>query len=59
MKKIGSVPILMKSCQILDINIFRFVVPVIIILFGFKILLSRNDDKKVSGKDEGPNQTKE
>lgn len=45
--------------NLLDINIFRFVVPIIIILFGFKILLSRNDDKKVSGKDEGPNQTKE
>ncbi len=28
---------------LLDINIFRFVVPIIITLLGFKILLSRND----------------
>lgn len=32
--------------DLLDINVFRFVVPIIIILLGFKVLLSRNDDKE-------------
>lgn len=45
--------------NLLDINVFRFVVPIIIILFGFKLLLSRNDDKKDSGKDQGPSEPSE
>lgn len=40
--------------DLININIFRFIVPIIIILSGFKILLSKNDDKKESrdGSDE-------
>lgn len=43
--------------DLLNINLFRFIVPIIIILTGFKILFSRNDDKKESKKNNGSNES--
>lgn len=37
--------------DLLDVNVFRFIVPILIILFGFKILLSRNDDNDKKEED--------
>lgn len=45
--------------DLLDVNVFRFVLPVIIILAGFKILFSRNDDKKSSSEDFSSKEPKE
>lgn len=37
--------------DLLEINLFRFIVPVLIMLAGFKILFSGNNDKKSSSQD--------
>ncbi|MDY0236467.1 MAG: DUF5668 domain-containing protein [Gudongella sp.] len=37
--------------DLININVFRFIVPIIIIMFGFKVLFSKNDDKKNSSED--------